>query len=645
MGRALIAAVWAGAIAWSSSGIAMSAPLEAYGGLPTLEEVAISPDGDKLAFITSVHDERTMLVKSLSTGKLLGGVKAGSQKLRDLAWADPDHVLLTMSRTTVSEEGAEARQEWWMAESYELSSRKQRELPGLADTDYLVMNMVSGAPEARQVGGHTSAFVTGWYFPMMEGQAALFSVDLATGRSKLVEKGSSTSQDWIVDDKGVAVAETDYDEGRKRWSVKLKRNDAWKEVYGVDAPIDTPEVDGITADGSTLVIRSKSSDHPTLTRLRLSDGVVSPPADDDFLDSPIIDPVTHRIIGYSSVTTRTEYQFLDPKDQDVWDKIERAFPDENLELESWTDDRRKIILRVYGPLDGFTYRLVDLKTGHADALGDVYDSIGADDLAPVKAITYKAADGRSIPAMLTLPKGKEAKNLPLVVLPHGGPADRDDPEFDWWSQALASKGYAVLQPQFRGSNGYGWEFLAAGFGQWGRKMQTDLSDGVRDLARQGTINPKRVCIVGASYGGYAALAGVALDTGVYRCAVSVAGLSDLHRFLAWKRSLKGGASKSGVRYWDRYMGSTGPEDPSLDAISPVKHADKVSIPVLLIHGKDDTTVPFEQSQLMADALKRAGKPVEFVPLNGEDHYLSRSQTRLQMLQATVKFLETNNPPG
>ena len=151
------------------------------------------------------------------------------------------------------------------------------------------------------------------------------------------------------------------------------------------------------------------------------------------------------------------------------------------------------------------------------------------------------------------------------MLPHGGPAASDSDDFDWWSQALASQGYAVLQPNYRGSN-VTTKLLEAGFGEWGRKMQTDLSDGVRDLAKRGMIDPKRVCIAGGSYGGYAALAGVTLDPGVYRCAVSVAGLSDLRRMRSWTARTH---ESSTQRYWDRFMGVTDKNAASLDEISPV----------------------------------------------------------------------------
>jgi dipeptidyl aminopeptidase/acylaminoacyl peptidase len=233
------------------------------------------------------------------------------------------------------------------------------------------------------------------------------------------------------------------------------------------------------------------------------------------------------------------------------------------------------------------------------------------------------------------------KDLPLVVFPHGGPAARDAPGFDWWAQAMASRGYAVLQVNFRGSGGFGWKFLSSGFGQWGRKMQTDLSDGVRYLAKEGIVDPKRVCIVGASYGGYAAMAGPTLDPGVYRCAAAYAGISDLASFTPWVKNQNGVGSQ---RYLIRFLGAESAKDPSLSQISPARNVDKVTVPMLLIHGRDDTVVPLAQSQMMADALRKAGKPVDMLVLNSTDHWLSKGETRLAMLQAITAFLEKNNPP-
>jgi dipeptidyl aminopeptidase/acylaminoacyl peptidase len=354
----------------------------------------------------------------------------------------------------------------------------------------------------------------------------------------------------------------------------------------------------------------------------------------------IEDRKTGRIIGGVREIGSSEYVFFDNELQAHWNAVLRAFPDERVQLESHSDDFSRLVLKIFGPRDGYVYALYDWYTHHATILGPIYAGVTAP--AEVKEISYAAADGLTIPAFLTLPRADApAKDLPLIVLPHGGPAAADTLDFDWWSQALAAQGYAVLQPNFRGSI-LDSKFLQAGYGEWGRKMQTDLSDGVRYLARQGIIDLKRVCIVGASYGGYAALAGVTVESGVYRCAVSVAGISDLRRFRKWTIANEAAV---GQRYWDRFMGTADQKDPALIAISPIEHVSAVTVPVLLIHGRDDTVVPFEQSDVMLSALKRAGKSVELVTMKHEDHWLSRSETRLQMLQATVDFLKANNPPN
>ncbi|PZQ60902.1 MAG: hypothetical protein DI570_13530 [Phenylobacterium zucineum] len=321
--------------------------------------------------------------------------------------------------------------------------------------------------------------------------------------------------------------------------------------------------------------------------------------------------------------------------------MKAGFKGDRLSLESWSQDRRKIVVLADSPVEGPAYALVDMATRKADWLGGRYQKLVAEDIAPVRPVRFKAKDGLDLTGYLTTPYGSAGKNLPLIVFPHGGPAARDEPGFDWWAQAMASRGYAVLQVNYRGSDGFGWPFLEAGFGEWGRKMQTDLSDGVRHLAAQGVIDPKRVCIVGASYGGYAALAGAAIDTGVYRCAVAVSGLSDLKRFVTWSRTQDG---VSAVRWWTRFMGAEAARDPALTEISPAAQVARVDIPVLLIHGRDDTVVPLEQSQIMADALAKAGKPHELIVQAGEDHWLSRGETRLQTLTATMAFVEKHNPP-
>jgi len=507
--------------------------------------------------------------------------------------------------------------------------------------DINMLNVLSGQPMVRHVAGHTVLFVPGMYVSDRT-EPLLFSVDLDSGREKLVRLGSLSSRGWLVDEAGEVVAQEEYDERAQRWAVSIRRDGKMQEMAGGHEAIDVPELLGFGPDADTLLMQRIENGESTWRLLSLKDGTLGAPmAEHKALDSPIEDGRSYRMIGGVYVDDAAHYVFFDPVLQRRWDAIVRAFPQERLRFVSAAADFMKIAVRVDGPVDGYVYELVDMNRHAADEIGAVYAGVKLP--LEVRRITYPAGDGLQIPAYLTLPRGRPATNLALVVLPHGGPAARDTADFDWWSQALADQGYAVLRPNYRGSR-LGQSFMEAGFGQWGRKMQTDLSDGVRYLVAQGMVDPARVCIVGASYGGYAALAGVTLDPGVYRCAISVAGLSDLKRMLQWVDEDHMSRANIAQRYWDRFMGVTGPDDTSLDAISPIKHLDAISVPVLLIHGKDDTVVPYEQSDLMYDALRRAKKPVNLVTLKHEDHWLSRSETRLQMLQASVDFLRANNPP-
>jgi dipeptidyl aminopeptidase/acylaminoacyl peptidase len=201
----------------------------------------------------------------------------------------------------------------------------------------------------------------------------------------------------------------------------------------------------------------------------------------------------------------------------------------------------------------------------------------------------------------------------------------------------------VLQPNYRGSSGYGRAFFERGWGEWGGKMLSDIADGVFALGAQGIADPARACIVGASYGGYAALAGVTLQHGLYRCAVAVGGVSDLSDLSIWTQ-LRHHRQSSAVRGFLKETGADVADRGALDALSPVKLAGGADAPVLLIHATDDTVVPIEQSQSMASALKHAGKTVELVKLKGDDHWLSREDTRVEMLKAAVGFVTAHNPP-
>ncbi len=623
-------------IAQSSFADTAAPPLEAFGRLPTLEDVAISPDGTNLAFVRTSGDERSLLVKPVAKSEIVGGVRVGSTKLRDVQWVDDDSLLATISSTSAPPFGFTGpTSEWYQLAVYHVSNRKLTPL-SFEVSEAQTFNVVAGETAVRDVKGQTTLFVPGIYVTDRT-LPALFSFT-REGRVQLLEKGSEPYTDWLIDESGKATAQLVYHDSKKLWEIKVHKDNHWIQVASGTAAIDTPDILGFNADGSAIIVRFMENGDPVWKPLNLRDNTWGPSMAE--FSRIIEDRKSGRIIGGVKEVGDSQYTFFDNELQAHWNAVLRAFPGAHVTLESHSDDYSKIVVKVFGRKEGFVYALFEWYDHRTTILGPVYHGVTAP--AEVRAVSYRAADGMMIPGFLTLPPGAAEKDLPLIVFPHGGPAAADTLDFDWWAQAMAAQGYAVLQPNFRGST-LDSKFVEAGFGEWGRKMQTDLSDGVRYLAQQGIIDPKRVCIVGASYGGYAALAGVTLDPTVYRCAVSVAGISDLRRFRRWI----GDRSSVGLnqRYWDRYIGTSDKNDPALTAISPIEHVNAVTAPVLLIHGRDDTVVPFEQSDVMESALKHAGKSVALVTMRHEDHWLSHGETRLQMLEACVAFLKANNPPN
>ena len=639
------------ALLFAAPAIAAAPPIEAYGRLPTLEQVLVSPDGTKLAYVCPEGESRKIMVQNLADGKTLAAVGVGNEKLRDLMWVGSGHVAFSTSTTSRIRSNSSlieftGRNEIWQTRVYDIDKHT---FQLVLDKTPGVGNFTNGGVRVRTAEGVPSIYAVGMRISGVEDYQSLYRVDILGGPTRLLDSGPSVGNittHWVLDAAGATVARTEYDRKSGAWRLLVKVGPKWYPVLTEDAPLDEPWVEGLGAEPDTLIVGRVEDGDNVYRLLSLKTGKLGEPIElKHGLKTFIFDNVTLRAIGVVENDVDETMTFYAPEDQANWNKLKRAFPGERVTVESWSDTRKQVVVKVQGPKTGAAYVFVDLAAGRASMVDDIQAGLGPDEIATKSMITYKAADGLEIPAVLTLPKGRPAKNLPLVVMPHGGPESSDSLDFDWWSQALASRGYAVLQPNFRGSDNYGPSFTAAGHGQWGRKMQTDLSDGVSHLAVTGVIDPKRVCIAGASYGGYAALAGVALQPNVYRCAVAVSGISDLHRFLMWKRGNLGGGRNDALRYWHRFMGVENNDESVLDAYSPALQAKAVKSPVLLIHGKDDLVVPYEQSQFMADVLTAAGKPVQLVTLNAEDHWLSRGATRMQMLRATVTFLEKANPPN
>lgn len=642
---ALIAGLWA--LASPSRATPVEAPpIEAYGRLPAMSDVSLSPSGERLAFVATDTDGRKLFVRTVA-GQPLAVMPLQTSKLRDVYWGGERFVVFTISVTRkflLDRPPVEA----WAAFIIDLQTGKTSPVFGRATRSWDAIFHQYGVAE---VGGRWYGFfstleqtrvLTGDVI-FTDYNLDLFRVDLETGAVDLLNRGDESTSGWLLQGDRVVARETYVD-----------KTGAWKVTGGTGGQVLASGVEafgeagfiglGRTADTFLLSTWSETG-HGSFRELSLATGQPTTPALPD-VDAMSLqfDRTSRLLIGYTVAGDQRRTVYFDPARQAAIDKISRAFPGKRPWVVSASADRSRVVVFTDGADDSGTYWLIDLKALKADPLGGAYPRMTASRVGVARRFPYKAADGLALDGVLTLPPGREAKDLPLIVLPHGGPEGQSGLGFDWQAQAYAARGYAVFQPNFRGSTGYGKDFRDAGFGQWGRKMQTDISDGVAALAAAGLVDPRRACIVGWSYGGYAALAGVTLQSGLYRCAVSGAGVSDLNMMLASEISSAGG-STAATRYWRAFMGADKPgAGATLTSLSPARLAARADAPILLIHGKDDTVVPLEQSRAMEKALKAAGKPVEFVLLDGEDHWLSGEPTRIASLRAAVDFVLRHNPP-
>ena len=363
-------------------------------------------------------------------------------------------------------------------------------------------------------------------------------------------------------------------------------------------------------------------------------------------EHPQVDIDDFRISEQNEITAvyytddRSRVEWLVPRMKELQGKIDRALPDRINRVISMSSDGEKMLIWSGSAADPGVYFYYDAPAARMSQLARPYGKMTDKQLADMNSVSYAARDGLQIPAYLTLPPGVEARQLPLIVMPHGGPFLRDEWGYDTWVQFLANRGYVVLQPNFRGSTGYGRDFVVKGEGQWGRTMQDDLDDGVKWLVEQGKVDPKRVCIMGGSYGGYAALWAAARNPEIYRCAISFAGISDLAAMIKYDRR-----AFAATRYYTAWRERVqGDKSFDLNTVSPLYAIDRINIPLLIAHGSDDENVPLAQSRKLHEALLKAKKPHSYIVYEGEGHGFDKPENATAFLEQVDQFLRTNNPP-
>ena len=638
-----VGAVLSATLAYGQAAPPSSPPitLESFAAPPSIDDADLSPNGQWVAARMSIGGRQLLAMVPLfdrSTKPVIVGLDSEKISVDGWEWVNDDWLLLHFSANDTVE-GDRIR-------IYRLAS----------------MSRLTGAikPLLAKTGGQNAASVL-WVAKdgspriLVGVQDSIYSnfpgfwpnvreVDVSTGKDRQIVESREPILSYYADANGTVRLGYGYDSG-SRTSKLIYRSGAKGSFKTIDRA-DLSKAETLSFPSLFLpspdqaITRDDPDGYDALYKLDLTtmqrgEKILGVAKYD--IGSIIRNVSGDGVAGVTVIENRPRTIWLDAEMAETQASIDAAVGAGNANIVSWDRAMRKLLVKVGGPDQAGAYYLYDRAEGGAmTRIGLADDNLKMRKLAPVKTITYKARDGLEIPAVLTVPNGPLTKKLPLILLPHGGPGARDYEHWDWMTQFLAWRGYAVIQPNYRGSTGYGKDHYEKGQGEWGLKMQDDLNDAVSHLAAQGMIDPKRVCILGGSYGGYAALRAAQRDGSQFKCAISYAGVSDLPRINSYD---------SRFLYGREYKSNLKKQAPDLTAVSPFRFPEQFSTPVLLMHGKLDLTVPVEQSRDMASKLKAAGKTYRYVEQPLGDHHFSRKEDRLQFLQEVDAFLNQYNPPA
>ena len=608
-------------------------PAAAFAQLPFIEAPSLSPDGTRIAARIAVQGKMRLAIIPVDDVAKMKLINPGDFDLIGWSWVNNDWLLLRAGEMQPVDGDS-----WYIRRAFSVRADGGKinalAMPTTGQRgDDVLWVARDGSPHAL-IAMQNSIYADENFWPQVR------DFDVSTGKSKLVQSSTTFVMNWYADTAGTVRMGVAYDDDQRSSRVlyRTQPGGALKTIErtGKGRSLNTLPALILPQSGKAIAIDDDDGFDAVydfdLDTMKIGAKIFDAPGYD--VDGPFLDPSGTKLMGYQYTDTRTRTKWLDPKLAEVQADLDKAVPNLWPDIVSWSNDLSVLIVHIGAADSAGAYYLYRPAAGRMSIFATINEALGTKAYAPVKTVRFSARDGTEMSAVLTSPKGRDAKNLPLILMPHGGPGVRDDEEWDWWAQFLASRGYAVLQPNYRGSTGFGTKFYKLGDGQWGLKMQDDLVDAVAWAAKEGIADPKRVCIVGGSYGGYAAFRAAQRDKGVYRCAVSFAGVSDMTAMLRYDGSfLNGNSAKDFLRT----------KAPDLKAVSPINFATSFSTPILIMHGKADQTVPVKQSREMVERLKAAGATYRYVEQPEGDHHFTRQADRLQFLQELEAFLAKYNP--
>jgi dipeptidyl aminopeptidase/acylaminoacyl peptidase len=623
-----------------------------FGARPSVSRLGISPDGAKVLVLGSRReggDNAVVIDLATSHSVAVLSLAGGRERISNCSFVTTDRVVCQMFLMHGTGIGTEAATRLVTISADGTDAKLLTARP--RSTAFFRPNYGGDIVDHNVEGDARSVLMASYISPEQQtgtlnsrsGEGlAVEAVDVYSLRRRMVERPHATAIDYVTDGQGhvrlmalQAANESGYAKNVLNYQIRPSAGGGWRplSVVAIDAGTSTG-FEPVAVEPGTDTVYGFDEYNGNVALFRLVDASLTKPevlvsTPDGDVDSLVRLGRGQRVVGASWVGEKRQVRYFDADLSKLSQSLSGALPGHpGVAFVSASADEKKLVVFASSDVDPGTYYLYDRDTRKLGQLLAARAELAGTALAPMKPISFPAADGTMIPGYLTLPPGSDGRNLPAIVMPHGGPAARDEWGFDWLVQYFATQGYAVLQPNYRGSAGYGskW-FQQNGFRSW-RTAIGDVNDAGRWLLAQGIASKGKLAIFGWSYGGYAALQSAVVDPDLYKAIVAVAPVTDLDRVKDEARD------QSNYRLVENFVGS----GPHVEAGSPARHADRIAAPVMLFHGDMDTNVAVAESRLMADRLKAAGHPALYTEFKGLDHQLDDAQARRKLLSESDRFL-------
>lgn len=621
-------------------------PTDTYAALPLMESPTLTPDGKRIAAVLNLPDGSAVVSRPTAGGQPTVLFKADNTQMfiQWIEWVNNDRLLISARFPTRGIMGG-------IGNSLIIHTRlfAADANGGKPVNLYKVSSAGFGATDSgpniqdrvidfmRDDGHHV---LMSLYTRDEDTSPSVYKVDVDTGKRETVQGAMKDVYRWVADRQHrVRIAYRQEFKGKEEILLRQPDGDSWQVLWSHDVLKNNDiSVLGFARDPQLLYVARLVDGFWGVYSTRLDQGqrefkLLFKADKYDSNYHLIYDPATGEAVGIGrSQIGDSSASYWDPRYKALIKSIDEVLPKRFNSLGDVSADLNTFIFRSSAP--DVPPELYVARGESIFPLAKEYEQLKPGQVAAKRRLTLRARDGLELPSFLTLPLGSSGKNLPTVVLVHGGPQASDGIDFDPEVAFLAAQGYAVLQVNFRGSTGYGEALMQAGLKRWGLEMQDDLVDALKEIEAQGITDPKHVCIMGGSYGGYAALMGGIKQADAFKCVVAYAAVTDIIDMLKWNQFSNG----FGNVLTSRQVGNIFDDREQLFATSPLNRAADMKLPVLLMHGDYDSNVLFGQGQQMADALKAAGKDVRFVVLPRSDHYIANQANRQLYFREIQSFL-------